>query len=75
VCCTVLHWVDVLQRLSDLHCVAECCSVLQCVLYRVAERVAVTYSDLQCVWQCVAVCCSVLHCTAVWCGVLQCIVV
>ena len=30
---------------------------------------------LQCVLQCVAVCCSVLQCVAVCCGVLQCVAV
>ena len=52
-------------------CVAECCSVLQCVLYRVAERVAVTCSDLQCV----AVCCIALQCGVVCCSLLQCVAV
>ena len=63
-------------RCSASQCVAECCSVLQCVV-----GVAVRCSALQCiavcssVFQCVAVCCSVLQCVAVCCSVLQCVAV
>ena len=46
---------------SELHGTAVCCSVLQCVLLCVAGRVAVTYSDLQRIVDCVVVCCSVLR--------------
>ena len=54
---------------TDMQCVAVCCSVLQCV--------AVCCSVLQCVavysrvLQCVAVCYSRLHCAKVCCSVLQ----
>jgi len=47
---------------AQISCV--CCSVLQ-----------FAYSVLQCVLQCVAVCCSVLQCVAVCCSVLQCVAV
>ena len=67
--CVLYRVADVLQRLD------ECCNVLQVVLYRVAERVAMTCSELQYVLRCVAVCCGVLYCTAVWCGVMQCFAV
>ena len=73
---SVLHWVDICCSVRvTCNVLQTCCSVLQCVLYRVAERVAVTCSDLQSVAECVAVCCSVLYCTAVWCGVSQCVAV
>jgi len=65
------------QTSTLLQCVAECCSVLQCV----AVCVSLCCSALQCVAvrrsasQCVAVCCSVcprvLQFVAVCCSVLQ----
>ena len=45
-------------------CVVSCC-----------RRVAVICSYLQCVLQCVAVCCRVLQCIAAWCSMLQCVAV
>jgi len=62
VCCSVLQYV------AELQCVAECCSVSMVVTSSVSG-VAV------CVWQCVAVSCSVLQCVAVCCSVLQCVAV
>ena len=66
-----------------MHCVAVCCSVLQCVAgrYIVLPCVASCCSALQCaavccsVWQCVAGRCSVLQSVAVLCSVLQCVAV
>jgi len=48
-----------------------CCSVFQCVVVSMVQRVAVCCSVLQCV----AVCCSVLQCVAVCCSVLQCVAI
>jgi len=67
---------------SQVQCVAVCCSVLQCGAV-VGRRSALflSFSVLQCVaaWcsvlQCVAVCCSMLECVAVCCSVLQCVAV
>jgi len=55
---------------SQVQCVAVCCSVLQrgAVCCSVLQCVAVCWSVLQCV----AVCCSVLQCVAVSYNVLQC---
>jgi len=52
--CSVLQFVV-------LHCVAVCCSSLQCV------AAAKTQGCLQCV----AVCCSALQCVTVCCNALQ----
>ena len=67
------------------YCMA-CCRVLQCVcsaLQCVAVRCSLLSDNdnvecdprhcLQCVLQCVAVCCSVLQCVAVRCNALQCV--
>ena len=69
VCCSVLQGVQVWQCCGYLrnptwtcsHCVAVCCSVLQCL--------AVSCSVLQCH----AVSCSVVLCIAVCYSVLQCV--
>jgi len=52
-----------------LHCVAACCSVLQCELLRSANELLCS------VLLFVALCCSVLQCVAVCCSVLQCVAV
>ena len=67
-----------------LQCVAECCSVMQCVavcLDCVAaccnvlglSRCLVCVACVAVCLTCVAVCCSVLQCVAVCCSVLQCV--
>ena len=65
-----------------LHCVAMCCSVLQCdtvvspqssekgVYHRDGQRKAIVYTSICCALQCVAMCCSTLQHT-----VLQCVTV
>jgi len=68
-------FVTLTLHVTNILCVAVCCSVLQYVAVRcsVFERVAVCCSVLQCVavLQCFAVRCSVLQRVAVCCSVLQ----
>jgi len=52
-----------------------CCKVLQCVAECVAECVAACCSVLQSVLQRAEACCKVLQRVAVYCSVLQCVVV
>jgi len=47
------------------HCVAECCSVLQCFTMYVADQGMSSFVTFQ-----IAVCCSVLQCAAVCCSVV-----
>ena len=54
-----------------LHCVAECCRVLQCVA-KIGQRTS-TDMKQKCALQCVAMCYRILQCVAVCCSVLQCV--
>jgi len=58
------------RDISCPRCVADCCSVLHCVVV-----CWVCCSRDICCPRCVAVCCSVLQCVAVCCSMLQCVVV
>jgi len=49
--------------------------VLQCVTVEQGNNYTYASCGAECVFQCVAACCSVLQRVAVYCGVLQCIAV
>ena len=83
--CAQLHCVALLRHGSVfgrvLHCVAECCSVLQGVPavwardFVCSDAPCCTAKTCCSVLLCVAVSCRVLQCVAVCCGVLQCVAV
>jgi len=52
-----------------LQCVAGCCSV---TCEKGSSAALIVMDGMQCVLQCVTVCCSVLQCVAVCYSVLQC---
>jgi len=58
-----------------LHCVAVCCSLLQCVASVAHFPTVLKVSVAACydVLQSVAACCSVLQLVALYCSVLQCV--
>jgi len=66
-----------LETLSHMRVVAACCSVLQCVASCQGNEICcpegLEASRKSVLWQCGAVCCSVLQCVAVCCSVLQCV--
>ena len=51
------------------------CHRMSCIFMFVDGEFAIAREFLQCVLQCVAVCCSVLQYVAECCSVLQCVVV
>ena len=62
---------------SVLQCVlqrvAACCRVLQCCCVLTVTRLLMPLCLHCSILHCVAVCCSVLQCVAVCCSVLQCV--
>ena len=70
--CGRVSQITIPHHRSELQCVAECFSVLQCVAVspRMQSIRLYDYEIMCCsVLQCVAVCCSVLQCVAVCCSV------